>query len=139
MFKQIDNIPNTYLYNDIAPLSLGASAHNINQTKPRSGCSEQFSSFSETDRPITSTTIVQNGNSGYDTLSSSELYANAFDEFGPSEGNDSGSELLVDKNADNKKTLNPNEYKVNFITHLYVGSLSIIGLFALYRIIHKTR
>lgn len=136
MFKQIDNIPNAYLYNDIAPLSLGASAHTVTQTKPHSESDEKVASFSETERPITSATIVDNGNNGYDTLSSSHLYASAFDEFGPPyDVNDTESDLF----ADNKKRVDPNEYKVNFITHIYVGSLSVIGLFALYRLIQKTR
>jgi hypothetical protein len=132
MFKQIDNTPNIYLYSDIAP-SLGTTTPN--QPKPRSGCTDKVSSFSETQRPITSTTIVDNGKYGYDTLSSSDLYASAFDEFGPPDVNDTESDLLVD----NEKPVDPNEYKVNLITHIYVGSLSIIGLFALYRMIQKTR
>lgn len=140
MFKQIDNIPNAYLYNDIAPLSLGASAHTVTQTKPHSESDEKVASFSETERPITSATIVDNGNNGYDTLSSSDIYASAFDEFGPPyDVNVTESNVLIEPNADNKKRVDPNEYKVNFITHIYVGSLSVIGLFALYRLIQKTR
>lgn len=140
MFKQIDNIPNTYLFNDISPLSLGTSTNIVNKPKPSCGCTESFASFSETERPVKSTIIIENKLAGYDTLSSSDLYATAFDEFGPPDVNDTESDLLVDTNAaDKKQHVDPNEYKVNLITHIYVGSLSIIGLFALYRMIQKTR
>ena len=139
MFKTIDNIPNTYLYNDIAPLSLGSSTNAETKPKPTSVCSESFSSFSENNHEVKSAVIVENKLAGYDTLSSSDIYADAFDELGEPDINTIESEVLINGNTDNKKTLDTNEYKKNFITHIYVGSLSIIGLFALYRMIQKTR
>jgi len=38
-----------------------------------------------------------------------------------------------------KKPEENTEYKMNFATQLYVGSLTVIGLFVFYRLIQKTR
>jgi len=38
-----------------------------------------------------------------------------------------------------KEKKEPTEYKMNFATQLYVGSLTVIGLFVFYRLIQKTR
>lgn len=133
MFNQIDNIPNTSLYNK-AHHNLGTNTNTSTQTKPLGECSDKVASFSETENPITSTTIINNGKNGYDAISLASRYASAFDEFGPPEVDKDNSELL-----DNKKPVDPNEYMANLVTHIYIGSLSIIGLFALYRMIQKTR
>ena len=61
--------------------------------------------------------------------------AYAFDELGELDIDDKNDKLL----PDNKKKMIPEEYKVNLITHIYIGSISIIGLFALYRMLQKTR
>lgn len=132
MFNQIDNIPNTSLYNK-AHHNLGTNTNTSTLIKPLGECSDKVASFSETENPITSTTIINNGKNGYDTILASR-YASAFDEFGPPEMDEDNSKLL-----DNKKTVDPNVYMANLVTHIYVGSLSIIGLFALYRMIQKTR
>jgi len=135
MFKQIDNIPNTYLFNDVDSLHNGTSIYNVSEIKPRPGCTNKVSAFSETKRPIISTAIVNNGKNGYDTISSLDLYASAFDELGEPDMDDKIDEL----SPNNKKKMVPEEYKINLIKHIYVGSISIIGLFALYRILQKTR
>jgi hypothetical protein len=136
MFKTIDNIPNTYLFNDVDSLHNGSSIYNnVSQIKPRPGCTNKVSSFSETKSPIVSTTLVNNGQNGYDTISSTNLYASAFDELGEPDMDDKMDELSP---ANNKK-VPPEEYKVNLSTHIYIGSISIIGLFALYRMLQKTR
>jgi hypothetical protein len=132
MFNQIDNIPNTSLYNQ-APQNLGTNTNTATQIKPHCEYSNKVASFSETENPITPTTIINNGNNGYDTISLASRYASAFDELGYPDDEDN-AELL-----DNKKPVDPNEYMANLVTHIYVGSLSIIGLFALYRMIQKTR
>jgi capsular polysaccharide biosynthesis protein len=38
-----------------------------------------------------------------------------------------------------KEKKEPTEYKMNFATQFYVGSLTVIGLFVFYRLIQKTR
>lgn len=135
MFNPIDNIPNTYLFNDVDSLHNGSSIYNVSQIKPRPGSTNKVSAFSETKSPIVSTTIINNGQNGYDTISSSNMDAYVFDELGELDIDDKNDKLL----PDNKKKMIPEEYKVNLITHIYIGSISIIGLFALYRMLQKTR
>jgi hypothetical protein len=42
---------------------------------------------------------------------------------------------LINKKENKEKS----EYKMDFATHIYVGSLTVIGLFVFYRLIQKTR
>jgi len=141
VFKQIDNTPVANLFNDIAPMSLGKSGNIINP-KPRCGCKEAFEQLSDQDPIATPTTIVDNGNNGFDTLNvSPEQYASAFDEIGYTAN-------IVEEEPEYKikyPTKRVEEENISakgmssYITNVYVGSLSLIGLFALYRLVHKTR
>jgi len=128
-YKPFDNAPVANLFLDIMPAGLGTSEP-VSKPKSVCGCKESFSNITDTSNQVNPTTIVENDNNGYDTLNMSpDLHALAFDELGPDE---------VAKPMDDNKT-KPLNNSYNFITNIYVGSLSIIGLFALYRLIHKTR
>lgn len=130
MFKGIDYTPNvSSVNNNIAPMGLGNS--NENKTKPKSvcGCKNTVAAVSGSDARQTPFAIVPNNKSGYygAVNALSDTNAAAFDELGPAEE----SELH------NKKDEAP--VKFDYMTHVYISSLAVIGLFALYRLIHKTR
>ena len=130
MFKGLDYTPNvSSVNNNIAPMGLGNS--NDAKATPKSvcGCKNTVAAVSGSDAHHTPFAIVPNNKSGYygavDVLS--DKNAAAFDELGP----DSESEI------NNKKDEAP--VKFDYMTHVYISSLAVIGLFALYRLIHKTR
>ena len=129
MFTQIDNIPNASLFNN-KQVSLGNSNIVHNKPEPTCGCKHTFTAVSDnSNNTIAPSTIIPNGTSGYSVVSMSpEKYAEAFDEV---EQIDPAFETLT-----NKQTA-PQDHQ--YIPHLYVSALSVIGLFALYRIIHKTQ
>lgn len=129
MFNGLDYTPNVSSVNNIAPTNLGNS--NDAKTKPKSvcGCKNTVAAVSGSDVRQTPFAIVPNNKSGYygavDVLS--DKNAAAFDELGP----DGEPELH------NKTDEAP--VKFDYMTHVYISSLAVIGLFALYRLIHKTR
>ena len=130
MFKGLDYTPNvSSVNNNIAPMGLG----NSNEIKPKPtsvcGCKNTVAAVSGSDARQTPFAIVPNNRSGYYGAVNvlSDKNAAAFDELGP----DSESELH------NKKDEAP--VKFDYMTHVYISSLAVIGLFALYRLIHKTR
>jgi hypothetical protein len=130
MFKGLDYAPNvSSVNNNIAPISLGNS--NDAKSKPKSvcGCKNTVAAVSGSDVRQTPFSIVPNTKSGYYGAVNvlSDTTASAFDELGPAEE----SELH------NKTDEVP--VKFDYMTHVYISSLAVIGLFALYRLIHKTR
>jgi hypothetical protein len=133
MFKGLDYTPNvSSVNNNIAPMGLGNS--NENKTKPKSvcGCKNTVAAVSGSDSRQTPFAIIPNNKSGYygavDVLS--DKNAAAFDEL----GSDDGSEL-----SENTGQTVETPVKFDYMTHVYISSLAVIGLFALYRLIHKTR
>jgi|Laugrespbdmm15sd_2_1035082.scaffolds.fasta_scaffold13673_1 hypothetical protein len=132
MFKGLDYTPNVSSVNNVAPSSLGNSKEN--KTKPKSvcGCKNTVAAVSGSDVHQTPFAIVPNNKSGYygavNVLSDKNVAA--FDELGPDEGT---------KLADNASQTDEAPVKFDYMTHVYISSLAIIGLFALYRLIHKTR
>lgn len=134
MFKPIDNTPNTITMKHIAPTCLGKSYDAMKPPKPNCGCKNTVASVSGKDARSVHTTIVENGVSGYDILSiSPDIYAVTFDELVPLEPYENKEEP---KHA---KQMEHPQYANTMITHFYITSVSIIGLYALYRLIHKTR
>jgi hypothetical protein len=130
MFKGLDYIPNvSSVNNNIAPMGLGNS--NENKTKPKSvsGCKNTVAAVSGSVVRQTPFSIVPNNQSGYYGAVNvlSDKTATAFDEL----GSDGESEL------DEKNDEVP--IKFDYMTHVYISSLAVIGLFALYRLIHKVR
>lgn len=113
---------------------MGLGNSNENKTKPKSvcGCKNTVAAVSGSDVRQTPFSIVTNNKSGYygavDVLS--DKNAAAFDELGPADGSEP-SELH------NKTDEAP--VKFDYMTHVYISSLAVIGLFALYRLIHKVR
>ena len=133
MFKGLDYTPNvSSVNNNIAPMGLGNS--NENKTKPKSvcGCKNTVAAVSESDSRQTPFAIVPNNKSGYygavDVLS--DKNAAAFDELGP----DSNDELYENEH----QTIDLN-VTFDYMTHVYISSLAVIGLFTLYRLIQKVR
>jgi hypothetical protein len=133
MFKGLDYTPNvSSVNNNIAPMGLGNS--NENKTKPKSvcGCKNTVAAVSGSDVRQTPFSIVPNNQSGYYGAVNvlSDKNSAAFDELGP----DEGTQL-----ADNASQTVEAPVKFDYMTHVYISSLAVIGLFALYRLIHKTR
>ena len=127
-YNPIDNIPVANMFLDILPGGLGTS-DKIVKPKARCGCKETFATINNSTN-INSTTLVANEVNGYDVLNiSPNEHKFAFDEFGEEEEEDDVE--FESENSQNKG--------FDFVTNIYVGSLSIIGLFTLYRLIHKTR
>lgn len=134
MFKPIDNTPNTFSMNHIAPASLGKSYDVMKPPKPNCGCKNTVASVSGKDARSVHTTIVENGVSGYDILSvSPDIYAATLGELVPLEPYEHNEEPKQTKQKEHP------QYANVMITHFYITSISIIGLYALYRLIHKTR
>lgn len=134
MFRPIDNTPNTYSKIHIAPVSLGKSGDVIKAPKPSCGCKNTVASVSGKDACPVHTTIVENGMSGYDILSvSPDIYAATLGELVPIEPYQHFEEQKQSKQKEHP------QYANTMITHFYITSVSIIGLYALYRLIHKTR
>jgi hypothetical protein len=133
MFKGIDYTPNvSSINNNIAPMGLGNS--NENKTKPKSvcGCKNTVAAVSGSDVHQTPFSLVANNKSGYygAVNISSDKNAAAFDELGP-ESDDEQYEKesqTVDLNV-----------TFDYMTHVYISSLAVIGLFTLYRLIQKVR
>lgn len=133
MFKGLEHTSNISSVNNIAPLSLG----NSNEVKPKPksvcGCKNTVAAVSGSDsRQTPFAIIIPNNKSGYygavDVLS--DKNAAAFDEL----GSDDGSEP-----SENAGQTVETPVKFDYMTHVYISSLAVIGLFALYRLIHKTR
>jgi hypothetical protein len=130
MFKGFDYIPNVSSVNtNIAPMGLGNS-NGVNAT-PKSvcGCKNTVAAVSGSDVRQTPFSIVPNNQSGYYGAVNvlSDKTSAAFDEL----GSDGDSEL----NEQNDEA----PVKFDYMTHIYISSLAVIGLFALYRLIHKVR
>lgn len=133
MFKGLDYTPNvSSVNNNIAPTSLGNS--NEAKPKPKSvcGCKNTVAAVSGSDAHQTPFAIVPNNKSGYYGAVNvlSDKNAAAFDEL----GQDSDDEL-----QDNDHQTVDLNVKFDYMTHVYISSLAVIGLFALYRLIQKVR
>jgi hypothetical protein len=133
MFKGLDYMPNvSSVNNNIASMSLGNS--NENKPKPKSvcGCKNTVAAVSGSDAHQTPFAIVPNNKSGYYGAVNilSDKNAAAFDELGTDDGSEPSDNT-------SKKVVVP--VKFDYMTHVYISSLAVIGLFALYRLIHKTR
>ena len=110
---------------------MGLGNYNGVKATPKSvcGCKNTVAAVSGSDVRQTPFSIVTNNKSGYYGVVNvlSDKNAAAFDEL----GSDGESEL------DEKNDEVP--VKFDYMTHLYISSLAVIGLFALYRLIHKVR
>jgi hypothetical protein len=132
MFKGLDCTPNVSSVNNIALTSLG----NLNEVKSNpksvSGCKNTVAAVSGSDVRQTPFSIVPNTKSGYygAVNISSDKNAAAFDELGP-ESDDEQYE-------NESQTVNLN-VTFDYMTHVYISSLAVIGLFTLYRLIQKVR
>ena len=133
MFKGLDYTPNvSSVNNNIAPMSLG----NSNEVKPKPksvcGCKNTVAAVSGSDVHQTPFSIVPNTKSGYYGAVNivSDRNAAAFDELGPD--SDDG------QHENEHQTLDLN-VTFDYMTHVYISSLAVIGLFTLYRLIQKVR
>ena len=132
MFKGLEHTSNSSLVNNnIAPMGLGNSNEVKTKPKPKSvcGCKNTVAAVSGSDTRQTPFSIVPNNQSGYYGAVNvlSDKNAAAFDEL----GSDGESELPAQSDEA--------PVKFDYMTHVYISSLAVIGLFALYRLIHKTR
>ena len=132
MFKDNDNTPNAYLFQNAAPSSLGKSTGSISTVEPMCGCNHPVSSVSSDNVNHTPFTMVGGNNAQYYSALnvSPSKYDTVFDEIGY-EGEDIQSD-------DPRTTVDLN-VNVDYMTHVYISSLAVIGLYALYRLIHRTR
>ena len=139
-YKSLDNIPTANLFLDIVPTSLGTSETGI-KPKAMCGCKETFATINNTSNQVTPNTIITNENNGYDVLNiSPQLHKVAFDELGPiGEGENEDEVETTSDSEDENEDVKPQQYQFDTLTNIYIGSLSVIGLFALYRLIQKTR
>ncbi len=133
MPKGLDYIPNvSSVNNNIAPMGLGNS--NENKIKPKSvcGCKNTVAAVSGSDIHQTPFAIVANNNSEYYGAVNilSDKNATAFDELGSDDGTEESNN--TDKQVG---TI----VKFDYMTHVYISSLAVIGLFALYRLTQKAR
>ena len=132
MFKGLDYVPNVSSVTNIAETSLG----NSNEVKPKPksvcGCKNTVAAVSGSDAHQTPFAIVPNNKSGYYGAVNilSDKTAAAFDELGA----DSNDEL-----QDNERQTVDLNVTFDYMTHVYISSLAVIGLFALYRLIQKVR
>ena len=132
MFKGLDYMPNVSSVTNIAETSLG----NSNEVKPKPksvcGCKNTVAAVSGSDAHQTPFSIVPNTKSGYYGAVNilSDKTAAAFDELGP----DSNDEL-----QDNERQTVDLNVTFDYMTHVYISSLAVIGLCALYRLIQKVR
>jgi len=137
-YNPIDNIPVANMFLDILPGGLGTS-DKIVKPKARCGCKETFATINNSTN-INSTTLVANEVNGYDVLNiSPNEHKFAFDEFGEEEEEEDDVEITNQEDDVEFESENSQNKGFDFVTNIYVGSLSIIGLFTLYRLIHKTR
>ena len=132
MFKGLDYTPNVSSVNNIAQTSLGNS--NEVNPKPKSvcGCKNTVAAVSGSDVHQTPFSIVPNTKSGYYGAVNilSDKNAAAFDEL----GTDSSDEMY-----DNEHQTIDLNVTFDYMTHVYISSLAVIGLFTLYRLIQKVR
>lgn len=132
MFKGLDYMPNVSSVTNIAQTSLG----NSNEVKPKPksvcGCKNTVAAVSGSDVQQTPFSIIPNNKSGYYGAVNvlSDKTAAAFDELGA----DSNDEL-----QDNERQTVDLNVTFDYMTHVYISSLAVIGLFALYRLIQKVR
>ena len=135
MFKDIDNIPNVSGLNTNVSPSLGNSnAVGTSDPMPRCGCKSNVATVSNSTLTMLPFSITSDNNSKYYSAMNipPSTYGSAFDEIGY--GADDSNE---DDRADHAKVdLN---VTFDYMTHVYMSSISVIGLYALYRLINKTR
>ena len=129
MFKDNDNTPNAYLFQNAAPSSLGKSTGSLSKVEPMCGCNHPVSSVSSDNVNHPFTMVGGNNAQYYSALNvSPSKYETVFDEI--------GYEGQVDGDTRSNKALNA---QPDYMTHVFVSSFAVIGLYALYRLIHRTR
>jgi hypothetical protein len=87
------------------------------------------SKYNEKDITMVPVTIKPGENNNYFVLEN-ELINSDYD---------TNDKMITNIPIITEKTEKNTEYKMNFATQLYVGSLTIIGLFVFFRLIQKTR
>lgn len=133
MFKVLDYTPNvSSINNNIAPMGLGNS--NGVKATPKSvcGCKNTVAAVSGSDVQQTPFAIVSNNESGYYGAVNivSDKTASALDELGPESD---------DEQYENEHQTVDLNVTFDYMTHVYISSLAVIGLFTLYRLIQKVR
>ena len=89
--------------------------------------------YNENDSNILPITIKPGNNNNYVVLENELINSDVMET--KSNDNMITTIPIINKKEKPEKT----EYKMNFATHFYVGSLTVIGLFIFYRLIQKTR
>jgi len=90
------------------------------------------SKYNEKDSSMLPITIKPGNNNNYDVLENELINADM-------DYNSNDKMVTNIPFTTNKENKEKSEYKMNFATHFYVGSLTVIGLFIFYRLIQKTR
>ena len=128
MFKNIDATPNQGFFKEISSTDLGKSKGANVAPGSHCGCNKSVSTVSTEQIKHTPFTLVADNNAGYyNAINMSPSEYDVFDEIGYGDNN-SPNHSKVDLNV-----------TFDYMTHVYISSLAVIGLYALYRIIHRTR
>lgn len=132
MFKDNNNTPNAYLFQNVAPSLLGKSTGSISTVEPMCGCNHPVSSVSSKKVNHIPFIMVGGNNAQYYSALNIPPSKNdtVFDEIGYEGGNI--------QSDDQDATVGTN-VQFDYKTHIYISSLAVIGLYALYRLIHRTR
>jgi hypothetical protein len=134
MFKDIDNIPNVLGVNNAISPNLGnIKPAAISDPKPRCGCKSNVTTVSSPSLPVLPLSIKSDNTSNYyNAMTHPIKYSSVFDEIGydtdDSDEDDTSDHATVDINV-----------TFDYMTHVYVSSIAVIGLYALYRLINKSR
>jgi len=101
-------------------------------TAPEDVKKSNVSKYNEKDSTMLPITIKPGNNNNYDVLEAELINADM--------DYNSNDKMVTNIPVINKKeNKEKSEYKMNFATQFYVGSLTVIGLFVFYRLIQKTR
>ena len=131
MFKNIDATPNQAFFTERSSTHLGKSKGGNVAPGSHCGCNKNVSTVSTEQTKHNPFTLIADNKSGYySAVNMSPSEYDVFDEIGYDENNS------PDEETHSKVDLN---VTFDYMTHVYISSLAVIGLYALYRIIHRTR
>lgn len=111
--------------------------HNLNNIKPSYDIGETYHSFNDSGKEIP--VVIKKNFNGYYVLENKDGY---YDDVEENIYNDiwNNRDPSISKPVELNMENNPSKkVKMNMVTQFYVGSLSIVGLYILYRVIQKTR
>ena len=115
------------------------SRHNLGSIKPSYDTSERYQSFNDSGKEIP--VVIQKHYNNYYVLENKDGYYNDIEEnvYNDIWGESSNKgEFPISSNL-KKGNNSPKKTEMNYVTQFDVGSLSIVGLYILYRVMQKVR